>query len=113
VNERRDLKRHRKRLQLRFGPDGPSRVGFTEDISDTGIFVRSAFVHNPGSMLHLYLNVSGQQDVVMTVRVMWARKVPPNLMNKVKGGMGVRILTFLEGESTYRLLVDSFVKLPA
>jgi len=108
--ERRGLKRHRKRLQLRFGTEGPSRVGFTEDLSDTGIFLRSTFVHNPGLVLKIYLNVNDQQDVSLTGRVMWARKVPPNMMNKIKGGMGVRILEFTEGEELYRSLVKSLTK---
>jgi len=108
--EKRDLKRFRKRLQLRYGPEGPSRVGFTEDLSDTGIFLRSTYVHNPNTILEISMNVNGQGDVVFKGRVMWARKVPSNLMNKVKGGMGIRILKFIEGEDTYRDLLDSMFK---
>lgn len=108
--ERRDLKRYRKRLQLRYGPEGPSRLGFTEDLSDTGIFLRSTFVHNPNTVLNIYMNVNAQQDVVFRGRVMWARRVPANLMNKVKGGMGIHILTFSSGEDIYRDLLDSMVK---
>ena len=104
--ERRNLKRHRKRLQLRFGSDGPSRLGFTEDLSDTGIFLRSTFVHRPNTVLKVYLNVNDKSDVAFEGRVMWARKVPHNLMDKIKGGMGIRILSFSEGEATYRTLVN-------
>lgn len=108
--ERRDLKRYRKRLQLRYGPDGPSRIGFTEDLSDTGIFLRSTYVHPPNTILEIFMNVKEQHDVVFKGRVMWARRVPPNLMNKIKGGMGVRILTFVAGEETYRELLESMNK---
>ncbi|PLY04160.1 MAG: pilus assembly protein PilZ [Desulfuromonas sp.] len=108
--ERRDLKRYRKRLQLRYGPDGPSRIGFTEDLSDTGIFLRSTIVHNPNTVLQVCMNVAGQQDVIFRGRVMWARRVPANLMNKVKGGMGVHILSFSKGEDTYRTLLDRMAK---
>jgi len=108
--ERRDLKRFRKRLQLRYGPEGPSRLGFTEDLSDTGIFLRATYVHNPNTVLNIYINVNGQQDVVFRGRVMWARRVPSNLMNKIKGGMGIHILTFSKGEDVYRELLKSMVK---
>lgn len=107
--ERRELKRYRKRLQLRYGPDGAGRVGFTEDLSDTGIFLRSTFVHGPNTVLQVFMNVEGTQDVVFKGRVMWARKVPHNLMNKIKGGMGIHILAFEKGEDLYRSLVESLV----
>jgi hypothetical protein len=104
--ERRNLKRYRKRLQLRFGPDGPSRLGFTEDLSDTGIFLRSTFVHRPSTVLKVSMNLIDKNDVVFEGRVMWARKVPQNLMNKIKGGMGIRILSFSEGEAKYHALLN-------
>ena len=104
--ERRNLKRHRKRLKLRFGPEGPSRLGFTEDLSDTGIFLRSTYVHRPNTVLKVSMNVTDQDDVAFEGRVMWARKVPHNLMDKVKGGMGIRILSFTEGEAKYHALVN-------
>jgi len=110
MDERRELKRYRKRLQLRFGPEGPSRVGFTEDLSDTGIFLRSTFVFRPNTVLHVALSIHAPHDVIFTGRVMWARKVPPNLMNKIRGGMGVRILSFDEGEGVYQALISSFIK---
>jgi hypothetical protein len=37
---------------------------------------------------------------------MWAKKVPPNLLGRLKGGMGVRILRFTSGENTYRYLLS-------
>jgi len=108
--ERRELKRYRKRLQLRYGPEEGSRIGFTEDLSDTGIFLRSTFVHNPNTILQISMNVNGAQDVVFRGRVMWARRVPPNLMNKIKGGMGIHILSFSQGEDIYRELMASMLK---
>jgi len=110
MDERRELRRHRKRLQLRFGPEGPSRVGFTEDISDTGIFLRSTFVFRPNTILEISLSVDAPNDVIFTGRVMWARKVPANLMNKIRGGMGVRILSFVSGEEAYQRLISSMIR---
>lgn len=110
MTERRVLKRFRKRIKLRFGPDGPKQIGFTEDISDTGIFLRSTIVHRPNTILSIALSIHGPDDVVFQGRIMWARKVPHNLMNKIKGGMGIRILSFSKGEEIYQALVTSLTK---
>lgn len=96
--------RHRKRLQLRYGLDEPTKIGFTEDISDTGIFIRSPVVMQPGKILHVDLQAGNGTHIRLKGRIMWAKRVPQNLMNKVKGGMGLRILGFEEGEEAYHEL---------
>ena len=102
--DKRKLRRHRKRLQIKFGVDEASRFGFTEDISETGIFIKSAIVQNPNSVLKIQLTAPGGQLIELTGRVMWAKKVPPNLLRRLKGGMGVRILNFQRGAEDYQTL---------
>ena len=103
--DKRNLRRHRKRLQIKFGVETAGRFGFTEDLSETGIFIKSAVVQNPNSILKLELTTTGGEVISMEGRVMWAKKVPPNLLRRLKGGMGVRILRFINGEATYRHLL--------
>ncbi len=102
--ESRNAKRNRKRLPLRFGVEEASRIGFTDDLSETGLFIKSAIVQNPNTILMIELTPPGGELVVLTGRVMWAKKIPPNLLRRLKGGMGIRIIEFQSGETTYRQL---------
>jgi len=100
--EKRDLDRHRKRFIISFGPDEPEFKAFTEDISTTGLFIKTAKTYPPGSRLLVQLELDEQRKVLMETRVMWAKKVPPQMIHLVKkSGMGVRIIRFVSGEAYY------------
>ncbi len=102
--DKRNIKRHKKRLQLRFGLEEPNKLGFTEDISDTGIFIKSPMVMNPGKILYVEFRLPDNSTILVKGRIMWAKRVPQALLGKVKGGMGVHILSFESGEEEYRQL---------
>lgn len=108
--DKRIGKRHKRRFQLRYGVDEPSRLAFTEDISDTGFFIMSPMVVQPGTILFVELMLNDGATILIKGRIMWAKKVPQNLMRKVKGGMGVRILSFASGEDAYRQLCASLMR---
>ena len=59
-------------------------------------------VMQPGKLLFVELKLKDGSTILFKGRIMWAKRVPQNLMNKVKGGMGVRILSFEHGEADYR-----------
>ena len=104
--EKRDTKRRKKRLKLRFGVEYPKRVAFTEDLSDRGIFVITGQPEPPGTKLLMQLTLPDESEVIVRGRVQWAKKVPPNLVRIAKkGGMGVRLLSFEAGEAAYRKFV--------
>jgi hypothetical protein len=106
MSEKRDLKRKRKRLKLRFGVDYPKRVAFTEDLSERGLFIITGQPEPPGAMLLLEITLPDEQQVVAYGRVRWAKKVPPNLVRLAnKGGMGVLLSRFESGEQAYRNLI--------
>jgi len=100
--DKRLAHRFRKRLQLRYGETEPNRIGFTEDFSASGIFIRSALVAQPNTMLIVELTTPENQPVRVQTRVMWAKKVPQNMMQRIKGGMGVHFIRFEAGEEAYR-----------
>lgn len=103
----RDVKRHRKRLTMKFGVDLPSRVAFTDDISREGMCIRTAMVCPPGSRLTIELNLPDGTVAKLGGKVMWAKKVPANMVHLVKKcGMGIRITGILSGEEEYRRLCD-------
>jgi hypothetical protein len=97
--DKRDIRRVRKRLSVRFGTeDAAGRVAFSEDISRTGMFIKTANIYPPNTRIKLDLDLSGN-SVQVEARVMWAKKVPQNLFHLVKkSGMGVRFLKIVSGE---------------
>lgn len=100
--KRRDLRKNR-RLEVRFGPDEPKRIGFTCDITRQGFFIQSAAVSRPGTLLIIALSMGHELEVRLEGRVQWAKRVPPQLLRAVrKGGMGVKIVRFVSGEAIYR-----------
>lgn len=99
--DKRDIKRIKKRLTVRFGTDEAARVAFSEDISRTGMFIKTANIYPPNTRIMLDLDISGN-SVRVEARVMWAKKVPQNLFHLVKkSGMGVRFLKFTGGEEHF------------
>jgi hypothetical protein len=100
--DKRNLGRHRKRFTLRFGSKEPVKIGFTEDISTTGLFIKSAYVCNTGSVISVELDLDKERKVLLEARVMWAKKVPPQMIHLVKKcGMGVNITRFISGGADY------------
>jgi hypothetical protein len=112
--EKRNLGRHRKRFTLRYGMEEPVKTGFTEDISTTGIFIKSAYSCKPGSLITVELALDKERTVLFQGRVMWAKRVPPQMIHLVKKcGMGVKIVRFISGESDYCLLCEELSLPPA
>lgn len=105
--EKRVIKRHRKRLQIKFGVDIPTRIGFTEDFSDGGVFIKTTFIHPPKTILQVELLTPRGEIVEAEAMVRWAKRVPPALLRTVKGGMGLHFLRFTSGEEAYRLLCQA------
>ena len=106
MSEKRDIKRKRKRLKVRFGIDYPKRVAFTEDVSDLGLFVITGQPEKPGTLLVLEIYLPDEKSVIARGRVHWAKKVPPQLIRVAsKGGMGVRLLKIESGEDDYKQFV--------
>jgi len=104
--DNRNLKRHRKRLQIKYGANGSMRTGFTDDVSDSGFFIRTAVVYPPNTLLRVEL-LSPANDVILVEGIVrWAKRVPPSLLRTAKGGMGIRIEKFFSGEDAFRAMCD-------
>jgi hypothetical protein len=97
----RDIVRHKKRLTVHFGIGETNRVAFTEDVSHIGMFIRTPNICPPNTRILIEFEVAGNK-VTIEARVMWAKKVPQNLIHLVKkSGMGVRFLRFHSGEEHF------------
>ena len=101
ANDNRDIVRHKKRLAVRFGIEEAKKVAFTEDISCTGMFIKTPNVCSPNTMIRIEFELANNK-VELEARVMWAKKVPQNLFHLVKkSGMGVCFLRFHSGEDHF------------
>ncbi len=108
VADKRDIRRIRKRLSIRFGIEDASRVAFTEDVSMTGMFIKTPNIVPPNSKIKIEFVLPDGPKVELEARVMWAKKVPQNLFHLVKkSGMGVRFLSFFSGEEAFDEFFES------
>ena len=107
VANKRDIVRHKKRLTVRFGMDEANRVAFTEDVSSTGMFIKTPNICPPNTKIRIEFEV-GDNKVALEGRVMWAKKVPQNLFHLVKkSGMGIRFLKFFVGEADFISYIEN------
>lgn len=100
--EKRNLNRYKKRLSVRFGPDSPSQLAFSEDVSDHGLFIKTGKIYPLGTILQIEMTLPNDEYVFLEGMVRWTKKVPPQLISKVqKAGLGVKINRFIAGQAAY------------
>ena len=100
--DKRRKGRVKKRLRIHYGTEIPSKVGFTADLSASGLCIRTFLVYHPGALVLMELELPNGEGARLEGRVHWARKVPPDLLRKVKNaGMGIKIINFLSGRDAY------------
>ena len=105
MSEKRDDNRTKKRMAIAFctGSDA-QRKAFSEDLSPLGMFIKTANVCNPNTVVRIEIR-HNEQVISLDARVMWAKRVPQNLFHLVKkSGMGVRIIRFHSGQELYQTL---------
>jgi Tfp pilus assembly protein PilZ len=111
MTEKRKEERYKRRLQLRFSTENGSTIGFTDDISSEGIFVRSASVQPVGTAIRIELTTQDNEKVVLGGTVQWKIKLSPTLLRQgKKAGMGIKISNFVSGEESYRKILESCEK---
>ena len=102
MTEKRDIRRIKKRISLRFGIGDAVRIAFTEDVSMTGMFIKTPNIAPPNSKVRIEFVLPDGSQVELEARVMWAKKVPQNLFHLVKkSGMGVHFIRFHSGEDAF------------
>lgn len=84
--------RHRRRVEVRYrGKEGPEQIGFSGNISTSGMMVRTPRVHPPGTILAMEVRFP-QRTIVLTGRVMWARTGPLSWLSTGRIGMGIKFV---------------------
>lgn len=96
------------KLQVNFGEQRLDNMGFTDDISASGIFIKTAVVFPSNTELGIELTMPDNEIVRLKGLVNWSKGVAPNLVWATKdAGMGVKILNFIQGKDAYyRTLVE-------
>ncbi len=101
---KRSMTRLRKRLQIKFEGASGSGVGFTENVSATGLLVHSSHVCAPGVAVQGTLQLPDGGQVHFEAQVRWSRRAEGPLAQLQKSLMGLRFLVPPE-ERFYQLLV--------
>ncbi len=97
--------RFRKRIPCKLSRGRTVFSGLVLDLSRTGLFVQTRAVAKAGNEVEVMLaRREPEAPIELDVRVVWQRKVPPQLRGVVEKGFGLQIL--YAPEPYYALLVE-------
>ena len=85
-------KRARRRVEVRYGPEALQHIGYSGNVSRSGIMVRTIRVFAPGTVLNLELKFPGGTFNVRG-EVVWAREGPVQLLSTGRIGMGINFVS--------------------
>ncbi len=88
ASERRRHDRLKKRMAVRFGPGDLAHSGYTDDVSDSGIHLRSSVIYPPHTVLVLQIDYP-QMTVSTRGVVRWSKDLPPAFKRSLRGAMGI------------------------
>ncbi len=108
TSQKRLLARQRKRLQLELSGPAGAGMGFTENVSATGLLVHSNLVFPPGSRVRVTLRLPDGGTTSFDTEVRWSRRVEGALALTAKNSMGLRLLAPPD-EGFYQLLAPDKV----
>jgi hypothetical protein len=91
--EKRQHRRLRRRMMVKFGEKDFSQSGFTWDVSPTGLFIVASQLPALDARLHLQLFVDPERFLLFEGEVRRHKRVPPELRSLERGGFGVRLLS--------------------
>jgi hypothetical protein len=83
--------RFRRRVVVHFGPEEPRYIGYSRNVSRTGMMVGAVKVFDPGTVLQIELDLPGG-PLRTTGVVVWAREGPVQWLATGRIGMGITFL---------------------
>ncbi len=86
--ERRREPRIKRRFLVKYGVGSPEKMGFTRDISKTGLYIFSTNPYGAGTVIDMNID-TGDEKFTLRGRVVRAIKYAGRLGAYVKSGMGV------------------------
>jgi PilZ domain-containing protein len=91
--EKRQQRRIKRRLMVRYGERELTQSGFTGDVSTTGLFIISSSLPQLDTRLHIQLFVEPERSLFFEGEVRRHKLVPAELRTIERGGFGVRLLS--------------------
>jgi uncharacterized protein (TIGR02266 family) len=108
-DERRRFRRVSFNVRVDLRSQNNFFTGFSENISEGGLFVATEAPHPLGTVMELTLSVMGQSAKTLRGEVVWIR--PPNARGGLPAGFGLRFMGLPEGDrEKLQDFVDSQVK---
>src|SRR4051812_35006063 len=92
MGEKRQHRRSRRRLSVKYGEKDFSLSGFTGDISRGGLFIVAARLMALDTRLHLQLFLDPSRFLVLEAEVRRHKIIPSELRTIERQGFGVRFL---------------------
>ncbi len=89
--EKRNDGRYRKRVMVKYGVSAPDKTGFSKNVSSHGLHVQTNMPLKPGLTVQLEMKFP-DRTFDLWARVVWARKVPPQLAHSLPCGMGLQFI---------------------
>ena len=82
MNHPRSMPRFKRRMRIRYRDDGGDKemVALTRDVSPSGLGVNANRPAPLGALLQLSLEVSDDETIPLTGRVVWVRRVPAGML---------------------------------
>lgn len=89
--DKRVTRRARKRVLVRFGVGSTRYTAFTRNLSERGLFLHTNTVFPPGTTILVEVHAL-DRTWMFWARVVWAKKVPPQLSHLLECGMGIELI---------------------
>jgi len=89
--ERRRHDRVKKRCVVRFGHGDLAHNGYSQDVSESGIYLQTSVIYPPHTVLTLQIEYPEKTVTVRGV-VRWSKELPPAFRRSLRGGMGLEFL---------------------
>jgi hypothetical protein len=106
MSQKRFSTRRKRRYLIEWQTGDSLCTGFTQDISPTGIFIRSAHIPKIGAALTIQLLIPAGGKMRLRGTVVRSQRVPQNLRAVVPSGFAVRLNE--APEEYFGLLADLF-----
>src|SRR5688572_16980421 len=91
ARSKQEFRRSRRRLEVRYGADAPRFIGYSRNLSRTGIMLGALRVFAPGTVLHLEMTLK-DGPVRALGTVVWARSGSLQWLATGRVGMGIRFV---------------------
>jgi uncharacterized protein (TIGR02266 family) len=89
--DKRKDRRERRRVMVRYGTRATDKAAFTQNVSESGLFLQTHSVMAPGSTIQVKVQFP-DREFHMWARVRWAKRAPGQLMGIVAAGMGIKFI---------------------